>query len=474
MAARAFLVGAQHAGSVQCLDADSDGARARMIDGECLWQQSTTWRTLQESLRKLPSGLRVLDLCGGLSSGYLALSALLGSANVKLSGHFDIDDDLRPALHAIHGESRHVHLGNDGDIMNRAAAEFPDAEIVIAGPPCPPFSMLGKRGSFGDPRAAVFWKCIDVLTSLCERGDLMVFVLENVAGITKRPAGAEEAPVKTIIRELNKAMPQMQVEMLLVNTTSFGLPHSRPRVYIVGRRASVFCRGQPPSLTPFSERVALGQLLDLSGAGGARAYTQLQQSNISDFKDAYSELMNDPNKRGQFAVVDISRTPTARTAWSTRTQLHPDIVECLTASGPSFHVFALGEGRHAQLSVDRPLYQHERGRLQGFPERVCRASVSEAVAKRMFGNAMSVPVLGAVLGRELRALIRTVTTPALSRTARPSDEHGSSSSRGLRCGDAAQTSGSADTAMRGEISLPSSQDLHAGPKGIVKNTALIT
>ena len=72
-----------------------------------------------------------------------------------------------------------------------------------------------------------------------------------------------------------------------------------------------------------------------------------------------------------------------------------------------FACFSLGEGRHSELSLDRPLFAVERGRLQGFPETVCRAAVSDCVAKRMFGNAMSVPVLGSVLAREIKALVRS-------------------------------------------------------------------
>ena len=38
---------------------------------------------------------------------------------------------------------------------------------------------------------------------------------------------------------------------------------------------------------------------------------------------------------------------------------------------------------------------------------MCSVNVPEVVAKRMFGNAMSIPVIGSVLARELTALLRT-------------------------------------------------------------------
>ena len=260
---------------------------------------------------------------------------------------------------------------------------------------------------FDDPRAAVFWKCIDIIADLGQRGSLLMFVLENVEGITKKQHGCDEPPIKPLLRALNTKLSSFQMDVLLLNTADFGLPHSRPRVYIVGRRIAAFPRGQPPGVEAFADFVALKDILQVSDNSGRRSYTELQKSNISDFKDLYSGMMNDVSRLGQFAVVDHSRTPTSRTKWSANRALKPDIVECLTASGPALHVFSLGEGRHSDLSLDRPLFAFERGRLQGFPETLCKAAVSDSVAKRMFGNAMSVPVLGSVLAREIKALVRS-------------------------------------------------------------------
>ena len=170
---------------------------------------------------------------------------------------------------------------------------------------------------------------------------------------------------------------------------------------------SKFPKGQPPAVEGFVDRVQLKDVLEVSENSGRRCHTRLQKQHISEFKDVYKAMMNDPSKRGQFAVVDYSRTPTPRTKRTAGKTLRPDMVECLTASGPALHAFALGEGRDSELSLDRPLFPSERGRLQGFPEAVCRALVSDLVARRMFGNAMSVPVVGSVLAREIKALNRS-------------------------------------------------------------------
>ena len=59
-----------------------------------------------------------------------------------------------------------------------------------------------------------------------------------------------------------------------------------------------------------------------------------------------------------------------------------------------------------RLALDRPLLARERAALQGFPDAVASVPLKEVVAKRVFGNAMAVPVVGTVIGSLLRRLER--------------------------------------------------------------------
>ena len=375
------------------------------LPGAMSWQQDRVWQALVSELAEFPGSLRVLEVCGGLSSGTIALAALLGRNKVSLVGFYDTDPELRPALAVTHGSSAVLHVGASGNILRYTAPQFPDCDIFVAGPPCPPWASMGKRKSFDDKRAGVFWRAVDIVVHQGQRGQLMFFVFENVEGILKTPAGAAEAPVKTIVAELQQGLPNFIVEVTSANTMDFGLPQRRPRVYIVGRRTALFSRGAPPAARPFASTVPLGALLRDTRAGPVRLYTPTQRENIADFKRASHRMMASAEFSGQIVAVDVSRTPSGRTAWAAQA-VRPGVVECLTASGPTLHVFSLGEGT-GQLTVDRPLVQRERGLLQGFPEAVCSVSVPEVVAKRMFGNAMSIPVIGSVLARELAALLRT-------------------------------------------------------------------
>eukprot|EP00972_Heterocapsa_arctica_P016469 2430886-Heterocapsa_arctica.AAC.1 len=97
--------------------------------------------------------------------------------------------------------------------------------------------------------------------------------------------------------------------------------------------------------------------------------------------------MINPIHEGSLAIVDISRTPSGRPAWSSAS-LRRDVVECLTASDPNLHVFSRGQGTD-NLSIERRLQGVESATLQGFPPSV------------VFGNAMTVSVVGAVVATEL-------------------------------------------------------------------------
>ena len=64
----------------------------------------------------------------------------------------DVDVELGSALLWLHGsQSERIHLGTNGDILQAAFWDWPVADIVIAGPPCPPWSSLVVPGARAIP-----------------------------------------------------------------------------------------------------------------------------------------------------------------------------------------------------------------------------------------------------------------------------------------------------------------------------------
>ena len=113
-------------------------------------------------------------------------------------------------------------------------------------------------------------------------------------------------------------------------------------------------------------------------------------SNLNKYKALYRDRRHDASLIGTMAVVDISRDPDK--AWGPSGRVD-DLAPCLTTANHGLWVFSLGTGD--EYTIDRYLAEAERASLQGFPLIDNRTELKDA--RRVYGNAMSVPVAGRVL-----------------------------------------------------------------------------
>lgn len=402
-----------------------------------MWTTDPVWRGHVAALAAFPPGFSVLELCAGAGTATIALQLLLGQDKVNLAGAWDIAEGLETVHAAVSPAGAPVHLGKPmGDILATDLRSFPSANAVVCGPPCPPFSSQGSRKAFGDSRAAPFNRCIEVICELSQRRNpdsgadrqLMFFMLENVVGISHMSPTLEQSPLDTYMTTLRSRLgSDWQITFARVNTLEYGLPQSRPRIYVLGRRRAFYPHYWPARVPPpFARQVAPFELLDRSD-NMARPYTVLQQASLTAWKAKYRTLMEDPANQGSVAFVEMGRDP-SRTAWVGQGNSLPvDKCQCLRANGPLMHVFALGEGDGTTrpLSLDRPLRNRERAALQGFPEVIAALPLAVTTAWRVFGNAMSVPVLGSLIAMELRCILASNSRGSIER-AMPltSVEHG--------------------------------------------------
>ena len=394
------------------------------------WVRDKEWQARSQRLYSLPITTPILELCAGAGTASLALRLLLGPDKVRFAGAWDTDVELLCIHEAIHGAGAaagKVHLGKQqGDILTTDLATFPDANILVAGPPCPPFSSCGKRLALEDSRARPFERCVEIIVDLDRRAsdpvpgqpgvrdELMLFMLENVLGISFTPADKTRTPLDILLGELrSKLGPAWIVQAIHANALHFGLPQNRPRIYIVGRRAKFYTQYMPAAPRPFQRQVRPAELLDTSDTQRS-TLTTLQKQRLSEWKKVYQSALDNPECSGKYAFVEAGRDPTGRTSWSSRSSAKPppvDRCQCLRASGPQINVFALGQGTQ-DLTLDRCLRVRERAALQGFPDRIGRLPLTEKVGRRVFGNAMSVPVVGTLLAVELDAIQATLHAAA--------------------------------------------------------------
>ena len=119
---------------------------------------------------------------------------------------------------------------------------IPEFDFMLAGFPCQPFSYAGKQQGFGDTRGTLFFEIERLLKNYKPRG----FLLENVRGLTTHDQGKT---FKTIVHSLEQL--GYGIHSLLLNSSSFGVPQNRVRIYIIG------LLNQKPIITLRSDRGAI-------------------------------------------------------------------------------------------------------------------------------------------------------------------------------------------------------------------------
>ena len=186
--------------------------------------------------KRSPSACRTKRLkigsdCAGLLAETIALEEMdhgLGVEHVLVS---ESDSKAR----ALILENFPINVRIEKDILARDVSSAAACDIYFCGFPCQPFSLMGKKQGELDQqgRGIIAHACIAYIVAKLPKA----FVLENVKGfLTKRHRELR----KHVLRELRRANmggnPAYKVRMRLLNCNKYGLPQSRPRVYIVGVR----------------------------------------------------------------------------------------------------------------------------------------------------------------------------------------------------------------------------------------------
>ena len=152
------------------------------------------------------------------------------------------------------------HEYPQGDICK--IDEIAPFDLLMAGFPCQPFSYAGKRQGFGDTRGTLFFE----VERLLEKYKPKAFLLENVRGLYTHDKGRT---FQTIMDHLH-ALGYGTYDLLL-NSSDFGVPQNRVRLYILG------IYGAEPQMTLVTNLGAVdshvyrrNQQLDLFGGGDKR------------------------------------------------------------------------------------------------------------------------------------------------------------------------------------------------------------
>ena len=131
-----------------------------------------------------------------------------------------------------------IHSVASEEILRAANLQPGEADILIGGPPCQPFSkssywVNGDTLRLDDPRADTLSAYLRVLRDLRPKA----FLLENVYGLAYK--GKDEGLRHIIegIEQINRATgSKYKVSWRMLNAAHYGVPQIRERVFLVGSR----------------------------------------------------------------------------------------------------------------------------------------------------------------------------------------------------------------------------------------------
>jgi DNA (cytosine-5)-methyltransferase 1 len=133
----------------------------------------------------------------------------------------EIDKHAQAAYKENFGEIPH------GDITEISEKNIPKHDILCAGFPCQPFSISGKKQGISDSRGRLFYE----IQRIADHHKPYIMILENVKGILSIDNGNT---IKTIEKKIDEIGYTLHKHTL--NSSFFGIPQSRERVYFVALR----------------------------------------------------------------------------------------------------------------------------------------------------------------------------------------------------------------------------------------------
>ena len=295
----------------------------------------------------------VIDLfagCGGLALGFEA-------QGFETLGFEQDSDACETYRRNLKGKCEEVVLTKD--------TQYPNARVVIGGPPCQPFSVGGHQMGLKDARDG-----FPIFISAIEKLQPEIWLFENVRGVLYGNRWYFDE-ILAALKALNYV-----VEVRLVNAVNYGVPQNRQRVVVVGHRGEfVWPKELEQQLTA---QEALGEYM-VQAPPGSRFLTASMDEYVAKYE------------RASFCIRPRD--------------LHPDqparTLTCRNLAGATGDMqrIRLPDGRRRRLLL------REAARLQSFPDwfEFCGSETSQF---NQAGNAVP-PLLASHLAAAVRDSLKS-------------------------------------------------------------------
>ena len=115
----------------------------------------------------------------------------------------------------------------EGDVRNIDPHTLSDVDVLIAGFPCQPFSVMGYRRGFNDPRGNLFFEIVRFIDIKQPK----VIFLENVQNLMEHDNGKTFLVIYNTLAQFGYS-----VKYKVINATDVNIPQNRSRIFIVAFR----------------------------------------------------------------------------------------------------------------------------------------------------------------------------------------------------------------------------------------------
>lgn len=276
--------------------------------------------------------------CGGLDIGFI-------NAGFKIIWANDVDKFAIQSYKANIGD----HIVH-GDINTIELNEIPNHDILIAGFPCQPFSIMGNEKGFDDHRGSLFFRICEIIKFHKPE----VVVLENVGRLLKHKKGQSFKIIENELKSLG-----YQVFYKILDSSDYGVPQTRNRLFIVCFKNNNVNFDYPE---PIPLKLKLHDLLEKNVDKKYYLSEKIKKTILSYGSGGYSSKPE----------VDL------------------DVARPLCATMAKMH--RAGQDNYVTTEYGlRRLTPRECARLQGFDESY-KIVVSDNQAYKQFGNAVTVKV----------------------------------------------------------------------------------
>ena len=293
-----------------------------------------------------------IDLFAGIGGFHQAASSLGG----KCLFASEIDSEAKKAYEA------NYYLKPHGDITKIEADDIPNHDVLLAGFPCQPFSIIGNRLGFDDIRGTLFFEIARILETKMPE----MFILENVKQLKGHDKGKTLQTILQTLRELG-----YKVECDVLNALDFGLPQKRERTIIVG-----FLNHDVEFVFPKGSGAgSLENVLESDEEVDPKFFAseRIAQKRLDSHTSEYTPSIWHENKSGNISSYPYS---------------------CALRAGASYN--------YLLVNGTRRLTPREMLRLQGFPD-TFQIVCNDSQTRKQAGNAVPVNVIKAVLEEALNA-----------------------------------------------------------------------